>query len=176
MSEAVKVFIFQSMRVERLHAWKVFIERTGAAALTAFIIIFLVRFFILGVGRVDGRSMEPTFSDHQLFGVNKAAYWVGGPRRYDIVQILNPAESSLTLKRVVGLPGEQVIIKRGLVFVDGRELEEQYLDDLHSYTDPAMETVLGPAEYFVLGDNRTASTDSRVVGLIRRQHILGRVF
>lgn len=144
------------------------------------------RFFVVSPGRVNGLSMDPTFKDEQLFFVNKFVYLFYEPKRYDVVQIIDPQTKKLIIKRVVGLPGESVIIKRGKVYIVSNngipeiELSESYLSPTIFTTLKAqnrpIKYFVSSGTYFVLGDNRGFSTDSRYYGPVRRENIVGKVF
>lgn len=145
--------------------------------------IGIIRFFILSPGQVNGRSMELTFIDNDYFLVDKFSYLFAPPERYDVVQIVDPIYKKLIIKRIVGLPGETIIIKRGKVYVKSVQTEdalpEPYLKP-HTITKlptegKPLEVVLGPHEYFVLGDNRDYSTDSRHYGAVHRQVVVGKI-
>lgn len=128
-----------------------------------------------GVSVVDGRSMEPTY------GPGARVYTVrfsSSLRRGDIVMLQDGDEQN-ALKRIVGLPNETVCFWRGYVFINGRLLREPYLPK-HTYTFPDQGSerclfVLGPDQYFVLGDNRTCSVDSRSYGPVAAKRIKSRV-
>lgn len=148
------------------------------------IVLFLVRFFVLTAGRVNGQSMEPMFHDNQFFLVNRLAYLLHPPERFDVVQFLHPENKEILLiKRVIGLPGERVNFKRDQIYIqgtDGREwaLEEKYLkDDALTRVSPGRPTeiILSENMYFLVGDNRLFSKDSRDFGPIHRRWINGKV-
>ncbi|MFH1286902.1 MAG: signal peptidase I [Candidatus Magasanikbacteria bacterium] len=149
-------------------------------------VLSVIRFFIFSPGSVNGRSMESTYLDNDFFLVNKFSYLFRPPERYDIVQVLQPDTGTLIIKRLVGLPGETISIRRGKVFVDKHdgfgqiELEESYLDPntytVLLYQQGALEFELEDNYYFVLGDNREHSTDSRVYGPVHRSKIIGNIF
>lgn len=123
---------------------------------------------------VEGQSMEPNLVDGQRLLVNKLAYRFSEPARGDIVVIKSPRGTSEKLiKRVVGLPGETVELRNGRVYVNGRLLEEYYHPyvGVHSYPPASVP----PDHYFLLGDNRDHSGDSRVWGSVHKDLIIGRV-
>ncbi len=124
---------------------------------------------------VEGHSMEPNLADGQRLLVNKVAYWIGEPQRGDIVVIESPEGTGKKLiKRIIGLPGEAVEIRRGRVYIDGEPLLEPYHPYLGSRSYPPRR--VGPDEYFVLGDNRDSSGDSRVWGTVSRDRLIGRAW
>ena len=161
------------------YLWRV----TKIVFIVAFTILF-VRSFVIEPGKVDGISMEPNFIDSDFFLVNKFSLLLTSPKRGDVLQVYVPAFDEVVIKRAIGLPGETVTIKQNKVFITGADgvtlpLDEPYLKP-YTVTDSADGTAtsygpLGSSEYFVLGDNRPNSTDSRVYGIIQRSTILGRV-
>lgn len=161
----------------------VYVIKTCKLVIGITLTIFLVRSFIIEPGRVNGRSMEHTFIDEDVFLVNKFILLFRTPQRGDVVQIIEPDTKKMVIKRIIGLPGEQVSLRQNTVFITNSAsttaLSEPYLDAniiTKSTTDmPTDYPVLGPNEYFVLGDNRVASTDSRVFGAIHRSYIQGTV-
>ncbi len=147
--------------------------------------ILTVRFFVISPGRVNGPSMEPTLIDEQLFFVSKFSYYFRAPQRFDVVQVIDPqTQSQYVIKRVIGMPGETIVIAKGRVYRETEnglvEFDESdYLSD-YAYTvvigqTEAKRFTLGDDEYFVLGDNRSRSTDSRHYGPVHREAIVGLV-
>jgi signal peptidase I len=138
---------------------------------------FVASRFVFQAIRVDGISMWPTLANSQIYFLKRWAYLFRDPRRSDVVVLRDPVESSLAVKRIIATSGEWVCLKAGRVYVNGRPLIEPYLPAgtaTFSYSkcgDQAFKC--GEGEYFVLGDNRRNSADSRVYGPIRRQSILG---
>jgi len=138
------------------------------------IIIFLVLNTATGRFQVRGSSMEPTLHDGQYLVISKLTYWIHPPERGDIIVFHppdNPAEDYI--KRIVGLPGEQVEIQSGQVWVDGILLEEPYIANHSSYSGSWS---LGDGEYFVLGDNRSNSSDSHTWGMLPQENIVGKAW
>ena len=129
--------------------------------------------------------MEPTFKHGDIFFVNKICYFIFGPKRGDVVQFVNVEERRLVIKRIIGLPGEKIKIQSGKMFIwekdEWKELEQgSYLGN--QKTKLALGSSLGsefriPSNaYFVLGDNRDQSVDSRHFGFLARDQIVGRVY
>jgi signal peptidase I len=124
---------------------------------------------------VEGRSMEPNFHDGQRLFVSRLEYIFDEPERGDVVVFRNPKDPNGDdlIKRVIGLPGETVRVIEGQVHIDGVLLQEAYLtESLRNSLD--REWVLGPDEFFVMGDNRNNSNDSFDFGPINRESIVGR--
>lgn len=147
------------------------------------IIVALAWGIITFVGQrtqVSGSSMETTLSDGDQLIVDKISYRFRDPNRYDIVVFpYQYEENTYYIKRIIGLPGETVQIVDGYVYIDGQQLDEHYGNEVMLDPGIAEEPVtLGDDEYFVLGDNRNNSQDSRAanVGVIHRKDLLGRAW
>ena len=129
---------------------------------------------------VEGMSMSPTLKDKENLILDKISYRFRDPERYEIV-VFPPKykENTYYIKRVIGLPGETVQIRNGEVYIDGMRLEgDEAYGKIKEPGLAAEPFLLGEEEYFVLGDNRNDSIDSREpeVGAVRREDILGRAF
>jgi len=158
--------------------WVVVIVVAVAAAL-------LVKTFLLQQFQVSGHSMDTTLHHGDRVLVNKLSYRLHDPNRGDVV-VLETLEGSSErdlIKRVIALPGEEIDIRNCHVYIDGKELVEPYLDlDVAPCTeqDPSSDIQfpykVPDEEVFVLGDNRPGSMDSRRIGSIEYDHLLGRAF
>ena len=153
-----------------------------AYTVVALALAFLIRFFVAAPYIVSGASMEPTFDDLQYLIVDRITYDLSTPQRGDVIVFDLPQNTSRALiKRVIGLPGETVKLSGNSVTIVNKEypqgftLSEPYLDpqNLGGATD--MTVTLGADQYFVLGDNRKVSADSRLWGTLPREDIVGRV-
>ncbi len=142
--------------------------------LLALVIFFAARLFVQTFS-IDGRSMQSNFEPGQYALVSKASYGLGSPQRGDVVVLYRPGfPTEELLKRVVGLPGEEIAIRDGRVQINGRELDESaYLGDIE--TANLSSTTVPSGAYFVLGDNRSVSQDSRSFGPVPREVIVGKV-
>ncbi len=147
----------------------------------AFGVAFLLRTFLFQPFLVHGASMEPTFEDGEYLLIDEISYAMRDPARGEVIVFRFPQnESQFFIKRIVGLPGETVEIARGRITVrnaarpEGFLLREPYIqrDD----TSAQARITLGAREYFVLGDNRAVSFDSRRWGAVPRRDIIGRVW
>lgn len=145
-------------------------------------IVLPVRYFVAQPFIVRGASMEPNFEDSQYLIIDEASYYFRGPDRGEAIVFRYPRNpQQFFIKRIVGLPGEQVRIHNGRVTIvnkdhpEGFLLDESYLVPANRPTNPDEEVILGANEYFVLGDNRDYSSDSRVWGPLERKFIVGRV-
>lgn len=134
-----------------------------------------VRFYI------EGPSMQPNFWAGQFLIVSRVHYLLGEPQRGDIVVFDPPGDDDLPddpllIKRLIGLPGEHVEVRDGQVFINGEFINEPYLNEVNSpvrCSGRQCDVVLGADEYFLLGDNRNNSRDSRVFGPVERHRIVG---
>jgi signal peptidase I len=138
---------------------------------------FFSRFVVMTVV-VQGRSMTPTLLDGEHLMLNRMAFLLDSPTRGDLVVLKDPGHSDYAVKRVVGLPGDALRFDGGEVFLNGRKLRELYLGaGLPTFTPDFKRkcVALAAGEYFVLGDNRNNSEDSRYYGAIRQSDILGLV-
>ncbi len=145
----------------------------------ALVIVIPVRMFIAQPFVVSGRSMDPTFENGQYLIIDELSYRFQEPTRGEVIVFRYPKNpKEFFIKRIIGLPGETVEIRNGRVIVwDGGEqitLDEPYIVNTGNGTD--ITTSLGDDEYFVMGDNRPESSDSRVWGVLPRDDITGRVF
>ena len=159
--------------IKELLAWLAMIAVVVAAT-------YLVVTFVGQRTQVSGESMETTLSDGDHLIVDKISYRFRDPERYDIVVFpYRLEENTYYIKRIIGLPGETVQIVDGYVYINGVQLDEHYGNEIMEKPGIAAEPVtLGEDEYFVLGDNRNNSQDSRTasVGVIHRDEILGRAW
>lgn len=148
-------------------------------ALIALLIVVPIRMFIAQPFIVQGASMEPTFETGEYLVVDQVTYYFHEPARGDVVVFKYPKDpSKFFIKRIIGLPGETVSIDRSGVRIINREhpdgfiLEEPYV--AHMRLDTVLTETVGADAYFVMGDNRDASSDSRVWGALPEENIVGR--
>jgi signal peptidase I len=137
-------------------------------------LVICLRLFVFDVVQVSGVSMEPTLFTTDRLIINKTAFVFNTPQRYDIIMLDIPDSSTRLIKRIVGLPTEHIAIVDGLVYINGELLNEEYLNNIK--TDGDLSAVIPDGYYFVMGDNRPASRDSRVenVGPIPQNNIGGK--
>ncbi len=141
----------------------------------ALLLALTIHLFLAQATIVYGRSMEPNLQERQRLIVDKFTYrFFRSPHRNDIVVIKLPEMDELLVKRIVGLPYEMIAIENGIVYIDGTPLAEPFPHELYPQNMPPQR--LGPLQYFVLGDNRGNSNDSRMFGPIMRDNIKGRVW
>lgn len=158
-----------------------FVWEIAKIIIIALIIIKPVHAFLLQPFYVKGASMEPNFYNADYLIVDQLSYRLHDPRRGDVVVIHNPfQENEFFIKRIIGLPNEQIMIVNSQItiyndeFPDGQPLDESAYLEPGVSTPGNIEITLGGEEYYVMGDNRTASLDSRSFGPIDRDAIVGR--
>ncbi len=140
--------------------------------LPALLIALVIHLFLAQATRVYGQSMEPTLHTNDRVILDKLTYRFRPPQRGDVVVLQLNKKGPHLIKRIVGLPGETIAIHDGRVYINGQPLDEPYLNGpTKGYLAP---THIPPGHYFVLGDNRQASNDSRSFGPVAREHIQGR--
>jgi len=145
------------------------------ATLALAIVIFILLQTTIQSTVVVGPSMEPDFRDGQRLLVNKAVYAFHEPERGDVIIFHSPHSSRTDfIKRIIGLPGDTVEIKQGVVYVNSSPLYEPYIADPPHYTLQKQEVT--PNSYFVLGDNRNNSNDSHNGWTVPRQNIIGKAW
>jgi signal peptidase I len=139
----------------------------------------LITHFIVQSVQVEGQSMYPTLTDSGRYWLNRFTYIVGEPQPNDIVALKDPRDNTLEVKRIIATPGQSVYLKGGLVYVNGRQLHEPYLlakTRTYAYEKNADEFIcVGQDQFYVMGDNRNNSTDSRTFGAVPRRNIIGKV-
>ncbi len=145
------------------------------------LVAFLIRFYLIQPFVVDGSSMEPTFYNGDYLLVNKLSYRLHSPKRGDVIIFHPPNSPRLNyIKRIIALPGEQIQIKNGEIFINGAKLEEKYIPAeitlVRNSQAANLEQKLAANEYFVLGDNRGHSSDSREWGNVPSTNIIGRAW
>jgi signal peptidase I len=154
---------------EELITW---LKTLASAAVYATLIVT----FVCQVARVEGQSMEPTLEDQDRLIVNKLVYRIGEPRRNDVVMLyypLNPNKSFV--KRVIGEPGDDVYITDGKVYVNGIPLKDDFIPAKFRSHDEYGPIRVKEGHYFVMGDHRNNSSDSRMWGEVPKMYILGKV-
>jgi signal peptidase I len=155
------------------------------ALLIAVALAAVIRYFLFAPIVVDGLSMMPTLQHQDRMIVNKLSYNIGEPERFDII-VFHAPEQKDYIKRVIGLPGDRIEYKDDTLYVNGKAYEEPYLDEYKKkvegpLTDPftleetpaGVETV-PEGELFVMGDNRRFSKDSRHIGTVSLDKIIGK--
>ena len=156
-----------------------FLELVKVAVLAG-ITIGLVRYFIFKPFYVEGQSMEPAFLTKEYLIIDEISYRLTEPKRGEVIVFRAPTvEKDFYLKRIIGLPGDRIRVENNKIIINNSQypgsilLEEKYLAE---ETPGAANYTLGPDEYFVMGDNRDASFDSRRFGPIKRNAVIGRTW
>lgn len=139
------------------------------------IALIICHYFVITLFIVDGASMDPTLVSGEVAALNKIVYTLGDPQRGDIAVVKYPGdpEHKRYVKRVIGLPNETLKIADGAVFINNRKLREGYLP-AGVETDKDGNWQLGKNDYFLMGDNRPNSNDSRYFGPVEKRFIIGR--
>lgn len=146
----------------------------------AVVIVVPVRYFIAQPFVVEGESMHPTFESGDYLIVDELSYHLGAPMRGDVVVFRYPGDPSVFyIKRIIGLPGETVHINRGVTSISRTDGSTIILDESYVVTEDAtysLDTTLGSDQFFVMGDNRPRSSDSRVWGPLPKEDLIGRAY
>lgn len=137
--------------------------------------------FIAQPHKVSGKSMYPNFDNGDYIITDKITYKFEEPKRGDVVVFKNPKDESQDfIKRIIGIPGDKIMVEGGDVFLNGEKLEQPFLDSVTTpsglFLQDGQERVVPEGEYAVLGDNRPNSSDSREWGFLPKKEIIGRVF
>jgi len=159
-------------------SWKGLLKDLFMLAFLIVVVVIPIRLFIVSPFVVDGESMHPTFENLDYLIIDEILYRISAPARGDVVVFRYPADPSIFyIKRIIGLPGETVSINHGVVTITTAEGRELTLDEPYIVNEDATYTKdvsLLPEEYFVMGDNRPNSSDSRVWGPLPKKDIIGR--
>ncbi len=149
----------------------------------AFIIVWPIHYFIFQPFYVVGPSMEPSFYDKEYLIIEKISYRLNDPERGEVIIFQSPSSlKDYLIKRIIALPGERIVIKEGKIYIYNSFLPQGFLVDGGGYLFPgtttpgAVDLTLSSDEYYVLGDNRNMSLDSRSFGPVKREYITGRAW
>lgn len=148
-------------------------------AVAIFLFVYLL---ILQPHKIKGQSMDPTFKNGEFLLTDKLSYRFGEPQRGDVVVFKAPPDDKDEfIKRIIGLPGEEVMVKNGRIYINNQLLEEQYLESTvytqaGNYLMEGKSATVPSGEYILIGDNRPHSFDSRNFGPIRKEKFTGKAW
>ncbi len=136
----------------------------------------ILNFFVFSITPIKGVSMEPNFHSGDVVFVNKFVYLSGDPKRGDVVGLRFPGDPNKEkyIKRLIGLPGDTILINAGKVYVNAQPLKEGYLPK-DMISEPDMSIKIKDDQYFIVGDNRPNSSDSRIWGTASKKDFIGKV-
>lgn len=146
------------------------------ALLVAFLLAALIRYFLFAPIVVDGESMVPTLDNQDRLIINKVSYDIGKPDRFDII-VFKATEEKDYIKRVIGLPGDEIKYKDDVLYINGEAVPEPFLKAYKKQTQGDLTydfTATVPEDHlFVMGDNRRRSKDSRIIGAVPLEDVIG---
>lgn len=159
-----------------LRGIKEFIKDFGKYIIVAILAVILF-IYIISFQQVIGPSMEPSYNEGEIYLLNKIKYKITKPKRFEVV-VVDTESSKYMIKRIIGLPGEEVEYKDNILYINGEQIKEDF--ERASITEDFNTNSLGSAKipenkYLVLGDNRGNSTDSRKFGFVDIDDIIGKV-
>lgn len=177
---------YKQQKQEKITNWRSELLDLKKTLIIVLVVYFVIKSYIAQPFLVRGRSMEQTLSDGDYLVVDQLSYNIFNPKRSDIVVfhtefIQGGAEKEYYIKRIIGIPGDRVVIKDGNVILYKNNsdtptlLKEPYIiEGLKTISQDPIDVILSENQYFVLGDNRGNSSDSRYWGVLNKQYIIGK--
>lgn len=161
--------------------WLFFLDflETIVVSLAIFAVVYI---FLFQPHQVDGKSMEPNFHNGEYILTDKISYRLHSPNRGDVIVFHSPQDERVDfIKRIIGVPGDSIKVASGHIYLNGQKLTENYVNDpgqvlAGRFLRENTEITVPSGEYFVMGDNRNHSSDSREWGLVSTGGIVGRAF
>lgn len=158
----------------RIHLIQEYLQKSVRFILLFLFCILFLQQCVVTAGYAQGVSMEPAVFDGQRFLIERYRYFLHPPNRYDIVQFFDPSSEQKIVKRIVGIPGDTVVIENGMLTIINSAGENIFSEMIAESTQRSV-SIIEKHEYFLLGDNRSASIDSRTFGTIHRKYIYGKI-
>ncbi len=161
--------------------WLFFLDflETIVVSLAIFAVVYI---FLFQPHQVDGQSMEPNFHNGEYILTDKISYRIHEPKRGDVIVFHSPQDENVDfIKRIIGIPGDQIRLAGGYIYLNGVKLAEEYINEPGNvlpgrFLRDGAEVEIPSGQYFVMGDNRNHSSDSRDWGLLSLNGIVGRAF
>lgn len=177
------IFSNKGKKKVQKQGWKYELLDLGKTFIVCFIAVFLITTFVVKPVQVDGDSMYPTLIDKEIGVVNIFRAKFSGIHRFDVVVVQNDTTKDPWVKRVIGMPNDTIEAKNDVVYINGEAIDEPYLNTSYvqsirnqgkKFTNDFGPITLKENEYFLMGDNRIVSYDSRKVGAFHREDIIGK--
>lgn len=172
LNETQRASLRRSLRTSLGFIWEVL-----KVVIVVFAIIIPVRHYLIKPFYVRGASMEPNFHDYEYLVVDELSYRLRAPERGEVVVLKDPMDpSQYFIKRIIGLPGEHLVVRDGVVRINGNVLDESEYLAATFHTTGHDDVTVPENTYYLMGDNRPASLDSRVFGPVKKSELVGRTW